>query len=73
MITIKCDGEPTCHYTHLSFHEKEHKIVIIVYLDGRVDNIFFGDDSGKMRASIEMMYQEDYSRSPDRVLPLVKL
>ncbi|KKN35644.1 hypothetical protein LCGC14_0781410 [marine sediment metagenome] len=73
MITIKCDGEPTCHYPDISFHEKEHKIVIIVYLDGRVDNIFFGDDSGKMRASIEMMYQEDYSRSPDRVLPLVKL
>ncbi len=73
MITIKCDGAPTRYYTHLSFHEKEHKIVIIVYFEGELDNIFFGDDSGKMRASIEMMYQEDYGRSPDRVLPLVKL
>lgn len=61
------------NYPGLSYKEKNesgyaHMIVAIIYFEGDLDQILYGDDPVQMREQIDRMYNNEYGRGPDKLI-----
>jgi len=59
-------------YSDISFKESKDgstfPIIAIIYFDGELNQLIYGEDPVKMRASIDALYHDIYERGPDRVV-----
>lgn len=66
-ITVHSDDESS-FYSDISHKPGDHPVMVACWFDGERE-VFYGNDSGKMRASIRQYYQDAYGRQPERVIP----
>ena len=74
-ITVEnsCEsGVETAYYPGITRKKERHQHIAIVYFEGDVDTVFYGDDPIKMRESIDRIYNDDFGRGPDTVVMAVR-
>ena len=70
---VEGDWKVTQSYKGLSFKDLSpkgyaHTYHAIVYFDGELDKIYYGDDIVVMRESITKVYTDDFKRGPDKIV-----
>jgi hypothetical protein len=70
---VEGEFKVTRTYKGLSFKDTSpkgyaHTYHAIVYFDGELDKIYYGDDVTQMRESITKVYTDDFKRGPEKIV-----